>query len=134
LRTIAHGQLAFSYPLAYTFVVLPLSVARWSLYDHIKFPKAATFFAVTTWNLSGAINVLLLVLIRPQLLLLTRPECKVSVHVGIETEITIGTPKTPKTPGSFNSETALYPAKECIVVLDPDAPPAPSLYSQAESA
>jgi hypothetical protein len=64
----------FSYPLAYSIVVLPLSAARWSLFDHKKVPSAATFFGVSMFNLSGAINVALLRIVRPQLLLLTRPE------------------------------------------------------------
>jgi hypothetical protein len=131
-RNVTHGLLGCSYPLGYTIVVLPLSIARWSLYDHIKFPSAATFFAVTTWNMSGAINVFLLVLIRPQLLLLTRPECKVNLTVGVETEVYSGTlkvPKTPKTPSSFNSEMPLSPMKECVV-LDTRSPPPPSLYSE----
>ncbi len=34
----------FSYPLAYSLVVLPLSVARWSLDNHKDVPSAAFFF------------------------------------------------------------------------------------------
>jgi hypothetical protein len=113
--------LALSYPLAYSFVVLPLSVARWSLYDHRHMPTGFVFFAVCTWNLSGAINVLLLVLIRPQLLLLTRPEVKVNVRVGIETERFVGTPKTPKSPDcpSLHSEASQTPLHHCVVVAAP---------------
>jgi hypothetical protein len=36
--------------------------------------SAASFFAVTVFNLSGAINVLLLLIVRPQLLLFPHPE------------------------------------------------------------
>jgi len=103
-------------------VVLPLSVARWSLYDHKHIPTGVVFFAVSTWNLSGAINVLLLVLIRPQLLLLTRPETKVNVRVGIETERFVGTPKTPKSPDCPSlhySEASQTPLHHCVVVAAP---------------
>ena len=47
------------YPLAYSFVVLPISIARWSLISHKKVALAAMFFGNTVYNLSGAINVLL---------------------------------------------------------------------------
>jgi len=62
------------YPLAYSLVVLPLSVARWSLYSHKNVPSVALFFGLTMFNLSGAINVLLFLIIRPQLLLFAPPE------------------------------------------------------------
>jgi hypothetical protein len=54
--------------------VLPQAVARWSLFDHKKVPSAVTFFCTTLFYLSGAINSFLLVIARPQLLLLTRPK------------------------------------------------------------
>ena len=72
---IAHGRDGpLSYPVAYTLVVLPQAVARWSLFDHKKVPSAVTFFCTTLFYLSGAINSFLLVIARPQLLLLTRPK------------------------------------------------------------
>jgi len=121
------------YPLGYTLVVLPLSVVRWSLYDHKKVPTAVVFLAVSTWNLSGTINVLLLLIVRPQLLLLTRPECKVNVPmcVGIETEEFVLTPKSLERPSihSHNSETPLRPLKHSVLTLSSSLPP-PSLYSQ----
>ena len=55
-------------------MVLPASIARWSLFNHKKVTSAATFFAAPIFTLSGAINVLLLLVVRPQLLLFTRPE------------------------------------------------------------
>jgi hypothetical protein len=70
-RRAALGMLL--YPLAYCLVVLPLTIARWSLFNHKKVTSAATFFAVSMFNLSGAINVLLFLIVRPQLLLFTRP-------------------------------------------------------------
>jgi len=62
-----------SYPLAYSLVILPLSVARWSQFSHKTVPSAATFFGVSLFRLSGAINVLLLLLVRPRLLLFVPP-------------------------------------------------------------
>ncbi|EPQ56951.1 hypothetical protein GLOTRDRAFT_127335 [Gloeophyllum trabeum ATCC 11539] len=68
------GMLA--YPAVYAFTVLPLSVTRWTTF-HLKgaasfSPNAAltggTFFAETLFRLSGVFNVILLLLIRPQLL------------------------------------------------------------------
>ena len=63
-----------SYPLAYSLVVLPLSIARWSMYSHHNVPSAAMFFGLTMFNLSGAINVFLFLVIRPHLLLFTPSE------------------------------------------------------------
>ena len=63
-----------SYPLAYSIVVLPLTIARWSLFNHKKVSSAATFFGVSVFNLSGAINVILFLTVRPQLLLFLPPE------------------------------------------------------------
>jgi len=92
-RRTALGMLF--YPLAYSLMVLPLSVTRWSLFNHKKVSSAATFFAVSMFNLSGAINVLLFLIVRPQLLLFSPPE------EFSETEIELGhsstnIPDTPK--------------------------------------
>ncbi|KAN0130873.1 hypothetical protein V8E53_011251 [Lactarius tabidus] len=63
------------YPLAYSIIVLPISITRWSSFSNSKnVPSAATFFSVSIFNLSGAINVLLFWVVRPQLLLFPRPE------------------------------------------------------------
>ncbi|KAH9052529.1 hypothetical protein EDB87DRAFT_1570443, partial [Lactarius vividus] len=62
------------YPLAYTLMVIPLSVARWLQFSHKKVPSAATFSGLIMFNLSGAINVLLFLIVRPRLLLFTPPE------------------------------------------------------------
>ena len=64
-------------------MVLPLSIARWSAFDHKNVSSAATFFAVSLFNLSGAINVLLFLIVRPQLLLFSPPELS-------ESEIELG--------------------------------------------
>ncbi|KAH9025443.1 hypothetical protein EDB85DRAFT_2075039 [Lactarius pseudohatsudake] len=63
-----------SYPLAYSFVVLPVSIARWLVFSNKKVPSAAAFFAVSMFNLSGAINVLIFLMVRPGLLLFPPPE------------------------------------------------------------
>ena len=55
-------------------MVLPLSISRWLLFGNHRVPSAATFFSVIMFNLSGAINVLLFLVVRPQLLLFPRPE------------------------------------------------------------
>lgn len=54
-------------------MVIPLSVSRWSLFSHKNVPSAATFFGMIMFNLSGAINVLLFLIVRPHLLLFTPP-------------------------------------------------------------
>ncbi|KAH8990251.1 hypothetical protein EDB92DRAFT_1763981, partial [Lactarius akahatsu] len=66
-RRAALGMLF--YPLGYSLVVLPLSVVRWSHFNHKKVPSMATFFGVSMFNLSGAVNVLLFLIVRPRLLL-----------------------------------------------------------------
>ena len=63
-----------SYPLAYSIVVLPLSATRWLQFSGRHVPSAVTFVGVSMFNLSGAVNVFLLLTVRPQLLLLTRPD------------------------------------------------------------
>ncbi|KAI0266781.1 hypothetical protein BC834DRAFT_112963 [Gloeopeniophorella convolvens] len=80
-RRAALGMLA--YPLAYSVVVLPVSVARWLLFNHQAVPSAVTFLAVSIFNLSGAINVLLLVIIRPRLLLFIPPGSSVKTEANI---------------------------------------------------
>ncbi|KAH9002018.1 hypothetical protein EDB86DRAFT_3074362 [Lactarius hatsudake] len=79
-RRSALGML--SYPIAYSFVVLPISIVRWVGF-HKNTPSAATFFAVSTFNLSGAINVLLFLIVRRELLLFSSPE-EYSGHEGGE--------------------------------------------------
>jgi hypothetical protein len=64
----------FRYPLAYSLVILPVSVARWLQYSHKDLPSAAMLFGQSMLNLSGAINVLLFLIIRPRLLLFASPE------------------------------------------------------------
>ena len=62
-----------SYPLAYALMVVPLSVSRWLLFSHKNVPSAATFVGQIMFNLSGAVNVLLFLIVRPHLLLFTTP-------------------------------------------------------------
>jgi len=60
-----------AYPLVYTVVVLPLSIVRWTSgfgasTRHVS--DVATFITITIYSLSGAINVVLLLCTRPDLL------------------------------------------------------------------
>ena len=55
-------------------MVIPDSVFRWLSFNHKDVPSAATFFGISMFSLSGAINVLLFLIIRPQLLLFAPPE------------------------------------------------------------
>jgi len=73
-RRAALGMLL--YPLAYSLVVLPISLSRWLQFGSHprKVSSAAMFFSTIIFNLSGAINVLLFLVVRPQLLLFPRPE------------------------------------------------------------
>ncbi|KAI0051934.1 hypothetical protein FA95DRAFT_107315 [Auriscalpium vulgare] len=68
-RRRALGMLA--YPLSYAVLVLPLSIVRWYSFRTGSAPSAATFVVMFLFGLSGAANVLLLLLTRPQLLLFT---------------------------------------------------------------
>ena len=63
-----------SYPLAYSLVVLPLSIARWTQINHPDIPSAAMLFGQAMLSLSGAITVVLFLIIRPKLLLFAPPE------------------------------------------------------------
>jgi hypothetical protein len=66
------------YPLAYALMIIPLSVSRWLEFENSnrKVPSAATYFAATLFNLSGAINVLLFLIFRSPLLLFSPPEAQ----------------------------------------------------------
>jgi len=61
------------YPLAYSLVILPLTIARNVQFRLHNVPSAVTFSVVSFFNLSGAINVLLCLIVRPRLLLFPRP-------------------------------------------------------------
>jgi hypothetical protein len=135
LQNVAHSPFAFSYPLGYAVVVLPISAVRWSLYAHKNVPTAVVFLAISIWNFEGAMNILLFFIVRPQLLLLTRPECRVNMpmHVGIETEqIILETPKSLESPSvrSQYSQTPLRPLKPSALSVSSHLPP-PSLCSQS---
>ncbi|EIN11599.1 hypothetical protein PUNSTDRAFT_118927 [Punctularia strigosozonata HHB-11173 SS5] len=58
-----------AYPVVYSAIILPLSVVRWITFATNHVPSAATFFVVTLFNLSGLVNVLMLLLVRSKLLL-----------------------------------------------------------------
>jgi len=61
------------YPLTYSLTVIPLSVSRWLRFSHVHVPSAAILFGGMMFNLSGAINVLIFLIVRPHLLLFTPP-------------------------------------------------------------
>jgi hypothetical protein len=77
-----------SYPLAYSVMVIPLSISRWLQFNHKSVPSAAVFFGEIMFNLSGAANVLLFLIVRPHLLLFTPPEALV------EPEVELANPRT----------------------------------------
>jgi len=68
-RRIAMGMIA--YPVVFAVIALPLSVVRWSTaFGSAKHHMAAATFAVeVVYSLSGALNVLLFLFTRPELLL-----------------------------------------------------------------
>ncbi|KAH9979159.1 hypothetical protein BJV74DRAFT_131271 [Russula compacta] len=80
-RRAALGMLL--YPIVYSFVILPVSISRWLEFSNKSSSSAATFFGVSMHNLSGAINVLLTLVFKPQLLLLTRPDQSDVEHVHV---------------------------------------------------
>jgi hypothetical protein len=57
----------------YAVTVLPTSIARWVQFNH-NVPSAAVFFCGFVFNLSGTFNVLLFLVVRPQLLLFNDPK------------------------------------------------------------
>ena len=100
-HSIANATHKFpSYPIAYAIIVLPVSIARWSSFKNQNVPSAATFFSVVVFNLSGAINVLLL-LVRPELLLFSPPPKASSESEGAE----FGHPTTGS---AIVTDTAIY--------------------------
>jgi hypothetical protein len=68
----------FSYPAAYTALVLPLSIARWSTFDPsappdlsrtaAETPFTATAIVLCIFGLSGIVNVVMFVTTRPNVL------------------------------------------------------------------
>ncbi|KAF8274448.1 hypothetical protein EI94DRAFT_1713448 [Lactarius quietus] len=98
-RLSGNLQSMLLYPLAYSLMILPLSIARWSLFNNKKVSSAATFFGVSLFNFSGAINVLLFLVVRPELLLFSPPE--EFSEPGVE-------PIHPTTSSATFSDTAIY--------------------------
>jgi hypothetical protein len=79
-----------SYPLAYSVMVIPLSISRWLQFNHKSVPSAVVFLSEIMFNLSGAVNVLLFLIVRPHLLLFTPPE----ELVDWEPEVELANPRT----------------------------------------
>jgi hypothetical protein len=113
-----------SYPLAYSVLLLPLSIVRWSAFDHKHVSSTAMLSVMSIYSLSGAVNVFLLVIVRPYLLLLTRPGFRVSVRAGPETEGTEALAGTSKTLGNPSIHPGMpRPLKARVLVLEPGPPP-----------
>ncbi|KAH9978595.1 hypothetical protein BGW80DRAFT_1279883 [Lactifluus volemus] len=73
------------YPLAYSFMVLPLSIARWSVPDgHKPVPSVALFFGFTTFCLSGVVNVSMFWIIRQGRLLFAPPQETFGSEIGLQ--------------------------------------------------
>ncbi|KLO07850.1 hypothetical protein SCHPADRAFT_944922 [Schizopora paradoxa] len=78
-RPLAFSLKLLAYPVAYSIVVLPLSVVRWITFSEqscgrsSSVPGAATFAAVFLHGCFGFVNVLLLLTTRPTLLLFDDP-------------------------------------------------------------
>jgi len=54
-----------SYPAVYFITVFPNTISRWLYFSHVTVPYQFTFFANTLFALSGALNVLLFWVTRP---------------------------------------------------------------------
>ncbi len=76
-----------SYPVAYSVVVLPVTVVRWITFsdqqcgEKSSLPNAATFGAVFVFNCFGFVNVLLLLTTRRRLLLFDDPRNQKQVRL-----------------------------------------------------
>jgi len=54
-----------SYPAVYFITVFPNTISRWLYFSHVTVPYQFTFFANTLFALSGALNVVLFLVTRP---------------------------------------------------------------------
>ncbi|KLO07844.1 hypothetical protein SCHPADRAFT_944915 [Schizopora paradoxa] len=76
-RPVGSSLKLLAYPVAYSIVVLPLSVVRWITFDEkpceSKVPEAATFAVVFLHGCFGFVNVVLLLTTRQTLLLFDDP-------------------------------------------------------------
>jgi len=94
------------YPLVYAVTILPTSIARWVEFNH-NVPSAAIFFSVFVFHLSGAFNVLLFLVVRPQLLLFNDPEGfrkTEVVDIGTNSTISNNTEKGDHNPQAIGAE------------------------------
>ncbi|KAG8906591.1 hypothetical protein FRB99_006546 [Tulasnella sp. 403] len=65
-RRVARQML--SYPIAYLFIILPISVTRWMGFQGKSVPYQATCFAAAIFSSSGLVNTTLYLITRPKLL------------------------------------------------------------------
>jgi hypothetical protein len=81
-----------SYPLVYSVIVLPLSVVRWitgfGTNPH-QMSSAATIIVISIYSLSGALNAMLFLLTRSDLLLLGNASSAQSKGLGLAPGITL---------------------------------------------
>ena len=101
---------SLSYPLAYSIVILPTSITRWLQFSNKNVPSAATFFGVILFNLSGAINVLLFLVFKPELLLFSRPEQLTQPDHDFVQVVPVG--NGPNGPGFFTDLPNIQPSPE----------------------
>jgi len=92
----------------YAITVLSATTVRWVQFNHnVKVSPAVIFFCLFVFNLSGAFNVLLFLVVRPQLLLLNNPEgfrkTKV-VDIGTNSTISNNTEKDVHNPQATGAE------------------------------
>ena len=65
----------FRYPVAYTILVLPLSIVRWiNFQTHVNIPSSALFAVSTIFQLTGLVNVILFLGFRGSVTLLSSSE------------------------------------------------------------
>jgi len=89
-----------AYPLVYSTLILPLSVVRWIAFvqerggGENRIPSSATFTVISIYGLSGAFNVILFVVTRPESILFRRrkdlailPESSIHMHKQEPTDI-----------------------------------------------
>lgn len=79
------AMLMLAYPLVYSVLVLPLSIVRWINFGLEKHgndvPSVWSFLVITVFSLSGAMNVGLVLLTRPQLLLFGQQHATQTHHI-----------------------------------------------------
>lgn len=105
------------YPVAYTFVVLPVSIVRWTTFTKHSVPDAATFFSIFLHDTFGAVNVILLLTTRQELLLFKDPREARAQHRA--TEMGRAPETSPSRASSSRSEDEIRGADAQVNNLEP---------------